>query len=696
MTATKLDTLLAPVSIAVVGASTKSGSLGHDTVEMMLRAGFKGEIFPINPRYDNILGLTCFPNLDAIGKTVDLTVICVAAKRVEEQVQAAIAAGSRALVITANAILENDGIPCLADRIVMLCSEAHIPVCGHNAMGFYNNDVDLRVCGFSAPDEGKRGNIAFITQSGSVFSTLAHNDPQLKFNLAITTGCETVTALADYAYYALEQPGTKVIGLYLETIRKPLLFLGALKEAAQKQIPVVAMKVGRSKLGAQFALSHSGGMAGDDDALQAVFDRYGVIRTKSLDELANTLLLHSRYSGIPAGGLVAIADSGGERNLLADEAEHVGIEFAQLSENTMTKLAKIQEYGQEAANPLDPWGTGLGFEHIFGESMAVMMADDNAAIGVLSQDLRDGYFLTNGCLEAIDIALAKTNKPLAFMTNFSGTRRSETTNALTSRGVPVMSGTRDALHAVKNFLNYRDYEYRLEHKPDSLDIGGGEFFACGAVLQEYDALTLLARAGIPTVTSHAITNRSELELVANQLGYPVVLKTAAHGILHKSDVGGVVLNISDFDSLTSAYDRMSVQLGSEALLQPMIPKDRELIVGMKTDDTFGALVIVGAGGTLAEYIKDSFTILPDAPSEEICRKIERLRVYPILKGVRGAGAVDLDRLVDTIMKFGRLCQSLVGVVQEIDINPLHVSPDRVLALDALIIGKKDSAQSHGK
>ena len=470
MSANQLHALLTPQSIAVVGASTKEGSLGYDTVEMMLRGGFRGEIYPVNPRYHNILGLACYPNLNAIGKTVDLTVLCVAAKRLEGQVQAAIAADTRALVITANAVLEDDAPPCLEDRIETLCKDANIPVCGHNAMGFYNNDKDLRVCGFSAPDEGISGHIAFITQSGSVFSTLVHNDPQLKFNLAITTGRETVTVLAEYMDYALDQPSTKVLGIYLETVRKPSLFTAALRKAAEKEIPVVAMKVGRSALGARFALSHSGGLAGDDEALQAVFDRYGVIRTKSLDELANTLLLHSRYPEIPQGGLVAIADSGGERNLLADVAEHVGITFAELSETTMTKLGAIQEYGQEADNPLDPWGTGLEFERIFGQSMAVMMADDNAAIGVLSQDLRDGNFLTEGCLQAIDIALAQTDKPLAWMTNFGGTRRGKTTEALCDRGVPVLTNTRDALYAVRNFLKYRDYEYRPGRCPQAIHI----------------------------------------------------------------------------------------------------------------------------------------------------------------------------------------------------------------------------------
>lgn len=687
MVSTPLQKMLAPSSVAVVGASTKVGSLGHDTIEMLLRGGFKGEIYPVNPRYTSILELSCYPDLNSIEKPVDLTVLCVAAKRLEAQVVQAIAAQTGALVITANAILDNDETPLLADRIADRCEHAGIPVCGHNAMGFYNNDRDLRVCGFSAPDEGVRGNITFITQSGSVFSTITHNDPQLKFNLSITTGCETVTTVAEYMHYALDQPTTRVIGIYVETVRKPSLFIAALKKAALKGVPVVAMKVGRSKLGAQFALSHSGGMAGDDDALQAVFDRYGVIRTKSLDEMANTMLLHSHYFAIPSGGLVVVADSGGERNLVADEAEHVGIEFARLSATTMDNLAAIQEFGQEVANPLDPWGTGLEFERIFGQSMGIMMADDNAALGVMSQDLRDGYFLTNGCLQAIDIARAQTDKPLAFMTNFSGTRRSATTEVLNERGIPVMSGTRDALHAARNFLNYRDYTYRPGHKRIHPAITDKDLFRDSNVLQEHEALSLLARGGIPTVTSCLICSQQELDHVAGQIDYPVVLKTAEPGVLHKSDVGGVVLNIDSYAALLNAYQQMSSQLGQTALIQPMIASDRELILGMKTDDTFGALVIVGAGGTLAEYFKDSFTMLPDATEEEVVSKIERLRVYPILRGARGARPIKFDALVDSVLKLCILTQTLADSVQEIDINPLHVSPDHVLALDALVIGK---------
>jgi acyl-CoA synthetase (NDP forming) len=681
----RLEPLLAPRSVAIVGASSKPGSLGHDAVEMIVRGGFRGGIYPVNPRYEEILGLRCHADLASIGEPVDLALICVAAKRVEAQVEAAISTGVRALVVTANAVLENDESPKLAERIRVLCLRANAPLCGHNAMGFYNNDINLRACAFSAPDEGVRGNIALISQSGSVFSTLAHNDPQLKFNLAITGGCETVTTSEEYLVYALEQPTTAAVGMYLETIRNPALFVDALKKAARRRIPVVALKVGRSALGARFALSHSGGMAGDDDALQAVFDRYGVIRTKSLDEMANTLLLVSAYREVPEGGLVAIADSGGERNLLADEAAHVGIEFASLSDTTMNKLAALQDFGQEAANPLDPWGTGIAFERVFGESMAVMMSDDNAAIGVFSQDVRDGYFLTEGCMEAVGIARRTTRKPLAFMTNFGGTRRARSTATLDGMGIPLLSGTREGLHALKNFLGFRDFRLGvdddLEPRPD-VDPGS----AAGKVLQERDALALLAAAGVPTVPCHAVNGVGELERVAVDLDFPVALKTAAPGIFHKTEAGGVVLGIADAASLRTAYAALSARLGERALIQPMIAPDRELILGMKTDDAFGPLVIVGAGGVLAEYLDDRFVMLPDAQEAEIVRKLKRLRIHRVLEGVRGAKPVNFDALIAAIHAFSRFCGTAAGVVSEIDVNPLHVSPGEVLALDALIIG----------
>ncbi|MDE1462658.1 acetate--CoA ligase family protein [Spartinivicinus poritis] len=690
---TTLNPLLTPQSIGLIGASNKPG-LGHDMVAMIQQSGFKGDIYPINPRYTEVCGLPCYESLQAISKPVDLAVLCIAAHRAEAQVATAIEAGVKAIVLFANAVLADDLEPPLATRIAAQCEAAGVPLLGHNAMGFYNHDIQLRVCGFKAPNDATPGHIALITQSGSVFSTLAHNDPQLTFNLAIASGAETTTCVADFILYALSQPTTRVIGLYVETIRKPALFIQALQQAISQRIPVVAMKVGRSELGAQFALSHSGGMAGDDDALQAVFDHYGVVRVSSLDELANSLLLFSQFPSIASGGLMAVADSGGERNLLADEAEAISLPFATMEDTTQTQLQAIQEFGQTADNPLDPWGTGLDFERIFGESLAIMMQDPNAAIGLFSQDIRDNYFLTDGLVEAIKIAQKTTKKPIVFMTNFSGSRRSKTTERLNQLNVPVLTGTRPALLAIKHLFDFRNFQYSSvsQQKAATSQINTSpqtnttiDVLTKQHVIQEHDALLLLKEYGFPTNISYAINNVQAIRNLQHQLPFPVVLKTAMPGVLHKADVGGVILNLKDMNALLTAYQQLSTQLGPDALIQPMQSFDHELIFGMKTDDTFGPIIIIGAGGILAEYLNDKMFLLPSASPAEIKHKLTQLKSYRILTGVRGNQSANIDALIDAIYQFCQLVNQLAGQVKEIDINPVVVNQQGVVALDALIV-----------
>ena len=680
-----LKHLLAPKSVALIGASNREGTLGYDLVSMILRSNYKGEIYPVNPRYEAIQGLDCFSSIEAIGKPVDLAAICLAASRLDEQVQEAIRCGVKSLIITPNAILENDESPPLAERLHTMLEQAQVPVSGHNSMGYYNNDLDLRVCSFYAPDEGK-GNICFISQSGSVFSTIAHNDPQLKFNLAITTGTELNITVADYMLYALEQPTTKVIGLFLETIRDPVTFRRALHLAATKRIPVVAMKVGKSELGSKFTVSHSGGLAGNDDAIDAVFRHYGVLRVSDLDEFANILLLFSMYSKFPAGQVAMVADSGGERNMLADMFDEIGVEFASLSDKTMRELAKLQEFGQEASNPLDPWGTGLDFVNVVGESLALMTNDEQSAFGIISQDMRDGGFMAAGFADAIELAQRKTSKPLAYMTNFAGVRRKETTDRLNAIGVPVLCGTRATIHAVKHCFAFRDFQFEQR---DSDGLENWPNRSLEGLLSEYESLKLLGELGIPVVDTHRIQSVKDIRNLGSKSQFPVVLKTAMPDIVHKSDLGGVVLQINDSESLEREYVNMSEKLGPCAIVQPMMPQDLELILGMKTDDVFGPLVIVGAGGVLAEYWKDVQTLLPEAADNEIEKTLRELRIAGLFKGYRGKQGVEIRDLVEVVSRFCYIVQQMQDQILEIDINPLAVSESRIVAVDAVVVCKSD-------
>lgn len=686
----KLDSLISPKSIALIGASNKEGSLGFDTIKMLKKSGYRGEVYLINPKYDEILGYKVYPNLDAIGKPVDTVILCVAAKRVEEQIDLAIAADAKSLVIFANCVLEEEegkkDEEKLEARIVKKCKDAKIPVMGHNAMGFYNNTLGLRVCGFDAPDEDKKGNIAFISQSGSAFSTIGHNEPQLSFNLMITTGTGQVTSLSDYMLYALEQEETKVLGVYMESVLKPEKFRQALRIAAQKRIPVVLMKVGKSKLGAEFAKSHTGGLAGDDDVIQAVFEHYGVIRVDSLNEMANTLLLFSCYPEIPKGKVAAIADSGGERNLLADVAEFVGLEFAQLSEATIKKLQDVQEYGQKAENPLDPWGTGIDFEKIFQESLEIMMSDENVAIGIVSQDLRDGYYLSEGCISALAHGKDKTGKPAAFLTNFGGTRRTKLTEKVNSFEAPVLTETTPALKSVKNYLCYRDFRYEeRENKKIPLEESSFGKLSSSQTLLEKESLELLEKLGFPINKSVEVNSLEELRKIQDQLNCPFVLKTAKEGILHKSDVGGVRLNIKNMEELEQAYLDMQTNLPGPCLISEMASFDIEMIFGMKKDPIFGALAVIGTGGVLTEVLNDKIILLPEAGREMVLEKLKQLKISKLFEGYRNLCPVDMEGLTDVIIRFLDIVKLLEDHVSEMDINPFVLKGKDMKALDALIV-----------
>ena len=681
-----LTPLLTPSSIAIVGASAREGSIGHELLEMIKASGYDGNLYPVNPRYSDIAGQTCYKSIENIGKPIDLAMFVISALRLEQQVEIALQAGVRSMVITPNAVFEGDTQPLLAERIKRKINDAGIPVSGHNSMGFYNNDYNLRACGFRAPKISGCGPIAFISQSGSVFSAITHNDPQLKFNLSINTGTELNVTVADYILYVLKQPTTKVIGMFIEAVRDPERFEQALQQAAESRIPVVVLKVGKSELGAKYTISHSGGLVGNDDAFNAVLRHYGAIRVHSMDELANTLMLFSHFPEVPAGDIAMIADSGGERSMIADEAASLGLNFASLSSQTMAELAGLQEYGQEASNPLDPWGTGNNFEHILRESLAVMTSDKNSAIGILSLDIRDDNFMVASCISALRHTREKVDKPVIHMTNYTGVRRSKTTEVLNSFGVPVLCGTQPTLRAVRNWLNFRDISFQPQVRQCTSPI---IFKSDNLVLQENDALQLLKSFGLPTVDCIPVQSEDDVFRLIESLEFPVVLKTIQSGLVHKSDRNRVVLNITDEHSLIAEYRSMAERIGETALVQPMMTVDYELILGMKTDEIFGPVVIVGTGGIFAEQMNDRFVILPNAGKGEIHENLQKLSAYRLLKGVRGKQATDMNALVDTIEHFCRMIQTYGNTFREVDINPLAISQSRPIALDALIVRSDD-------
>jgi acyl-CoA synthetase (NDP forming) len=685
--------MLAPRSVALVGASRKRNTVGNDMIRNIIPSEYAGAVYPVNPSYESLYGYPCFASISALPGPVDLAVLSVPNRVLENVVKEAIAAGARALVIFASAELEDDGPEGerLRDRVAALAREAGVPICGANCMGFFNPVHPLRAFSAYHPEPIEVGGITYIAQSGSLLQALLFNDERLKFNLAISTGQELVTTVADYMDYALAQSNTTAIALVLETVRNPAGFIQALKKARMRDIPVIALKLGRTAAGAHFALSHTGAIAGDAEVYEALFRHYGVISVRDLNELAATAILLSSPKRAAPGGLAAVLDSGGERELIVDVASDHGVPFAQINATTTQALQATLDSGLQPVNPVDAWGTGKDFELVFEKCLIALMQDPDTGLGMFVADLSEELDLHAGYVDVCQAVSRSNNKPLVVMTNYSAWSHRKHAVRLSRLGIPVLDGTVSSLRAVRHAFDYRDFlaskpESETTHEENPRAAYWREFLAtCPGALTEDQGYALLGDYGIRVPPYRVVNSRDEAIAAAQEIGFPLVAKTAVPGILHKSDVGGVILKLQDPEAVARAYDDLSSRLGARVLLCGMAQGNVEMALGLVSDPLFGSFVMIAFGGLWIEILKDSQLAMAPVSPEMARKRIAALKMAEVLNGVRGAPACDIQALVDTYVKLGELAQDLGKSIAEMDINPVLVGPNGVIAVDSLIV-----------
>ena len=696
----RLSPLLTPASIALVGASPKYETVGNGMIRGVREGQFGGRLYLINPNYKEIDGLPCYPSLAALPETVDHAVIGVANARIEAQLAEAIRHGARAATVFASCYLPGDTDPPLTKRLAAMARAAGVQICGANGMGFYNLEHGLRVCGFPPPAFLAHGSIALISHSGSAFSGLCHTDRRFRFSLAVSAGQELTTTVADYLDFALEMPSTRVVGLFLETVRDPAGFVAALEKARRRDIPIIVLKVGRTAESAALALSHSGALAGNHAAYQALFDRYGVIEVEDLDGLANCLLLFSQPRGAGKGGLATIHDSGGLRELAIDLASAQGVPYARINDATRQKLAARLEYGLEPTNPLDAWGTGHDYETIFTDCLQALVDDPDTAVAILCAETRSGFSLHESYGRIVQTVAARTDKPVLMANNLATVGNDDLAVRCTLSGTPVLVGMKPMMTAVRAALDYRDSRLRPPVAAAAAPVGARERWTArlqrGDVLDESEGLALFADYGVPVLPNRVVESGAGAEQAARELGFPVVLKTAMPGILHKSDVDGVRLNLADAAGVRAAYDDLARRLGPRALVTPMAGKGVELAFGALDDPQFGPIVMVGAGGILVEAMADRRFALAPFDAATARRRLDGLKVRPLLDGLRGLPAANLDVVAAALARFSAFAADLAGLFQEIDINPMLCGGQGCVALDALVVGRPHGAVPTGR
>ena len=699
MTAHRLAPLLTPRSIAIVGASTTPDSVGNTSVKMAKRGDYAGRIYPINPKYPEVEGLPCFPSLAALPESVDLAVLCVANQRMEAALADAIANKARAVAFFSSGHLDNDTNPPLGRRLAKMAKDAGVPICGGNCMGFYNLDIGLFLSFGWPPYKAIRGDITLLSHSGSSFSSLTLNDERLGYNLCVSAGLELTTTIADYMDYAMELHNTRAMGLILETVRDPANFIEKLKKAQEKEIPIVALKIGRTEESIKLAISHSGAIAGNDAAYEAVFERYGVMRVEALDEMAGTLAMFNQPRRAKKGGVVGILDSGAERELLIDLASDANVPLPKMTPATTAKLASLLDPGLEPVNPLDAWGTGINWEHIFTESFCALVGDPNTSIGVIFSSIRDHAATAEGWVRVVIEASKRFDKPLAVVTNFGWTRHGELTKTLTAAKIPTIEGTKCGLVALRKVLDHRDRAELPKIEPpkpvsEKVKARWRARLAQAEMLDEAEGLALLKDYGIPVPDVRVVEDEASALKAAKAVGFPVALKTAMPGIAHKSDVGGVKLGLADAKAVKAAYADLKKRLGARVLVAPMAPAGVEMALGMISDDQFGPLVVVGAGGIFIEILGDRTVALPNFDAPTARRYVDKLKTRALLDGKRGRPPSDVGSFAKAASRLSLLAHDLGDLLAELDVNPVIVGPKGAVAVDALVVPKAAVGVKH--
>jgi acyl-CoA synthetase (NDP forming) len=623
----------------------------------------------------------------------------------------------------------------LRERLAAIAHAAGMALCGAGCMGFVNVAEGLRAIGYTEPDPLPAGPVALVTHSGSVFSALLRTRRAIGYTLAVSSGQELVTSAAAYLEYALELPQTQVLALVLEAIREPARLRRVLARAAGRGVPVVLLTAGASAAGAALVTAHSGALAAADGGWEALRRAYGLHRVGDLQELTDTLELFTlaqRHRPVHTSaqarlGIATVHDSGLERAHTADLASQLGVPFGQLSPATKTRLAELLDPGLEPDNPLDVWGTGAGTRELLGQALTALAADPSVAAAALAVDLIHELDGDDSYPEAVLDAARQSDTPVAVLASVPSAVDPEVAARLRGAGVPVLEGLRTGLLALRHWLDHQSrppesiiharpspppthvespaaYPASAGRAPGGMaDLEGaarcgvpplapgrdrwrrGKVLLAGGPVSGAPLLELLREYGIPAARAGPASCVAGALTAAGAIGYPVVLKTDEPAIQHKSDSGGVILNIRDPAGLTAAYRDLSARLGARVLVCETIPAGVELTLGLIRDPALGPLIVIGAGGVLVEVLADRVVALPPVSAAQARELIAELRIAPLLDGFRGGPKASLEAIVRAVTALSTLAAELGDRLTALDINPLICGPVSAVAVDALAI-----------
>lgn len=694
----RLDSFFSPRSIAVVGASATAGKIGAIPVTYQIDYGYAGDLYPINPAREEIQGKRAFPTLAAVGKPIDLAIFAIPAALVDASLDDAIAAGVKNIVMFSAGFAEiGDEGRQAQEHIVARARAAGIRMIGPNCLGFMN--ISQNIYATFSPvlftGRAKPGSIGIVSQSGA-FGAYAYamaRERGLGLSTWVTTGNEADIQVADCIAWMAKDPQTRVIMAYMEGCQDGDRLKGALALARDAGKPVVVVKVGRTELGAAAAASHTASLAGNDAVFDALFKQYGAWRARTIDDFFNIAYALS-VTGVPVcGRLGLLTVSGGVGVLMADDAADCGLDVAPMPEAAQQWLLQKVPFAAPR-NPVDITGQVTSNPELIEDTARLMLRDGGYGSLVI-------FLAAAGLTERMqelqkDIGRKLTaefpGRTIVFCTLFSR----EHQRALDECGCASFHEPSSAIRVLAA-LDFFRLQNELRRMPPPMQIQRPVVSLAAGALNEVDSLALLREHGVPGMPVRTAANRDDAAEAAAAIGFPVVMKVLSADITHKSDVGGVMLNLADRETVRAAYDSMTTNISRAApdarvdgvLLAPMVRGGVECILGVHRDPAMGPVLMFGMGGVNVELLKDvSFRIAP-VSLEEACAMVGEVKSSPLLHGYRGALQADVQALERAIVGLSDFAMAAGDTLESVDVNPFVVLPEGrgAMALDAVVTGR---------
>jgi len=703
----KLDSIFRPKRIALVGVSNDPKSVGGITLKNLVGGGFRGVVYPVNPRHEAVMGIPCYADLHSLPKTPDLAVIMTPAKQVPAIVKSCGETGIDGIIIMSAGFKEAGEEGKILEQALLeeVKKFPKMRVIGPNCLGVINLAQHLNIS--FANGMPKKGHVAFISQSGALGASILDwaDEAKIGFSYFVSIGNVMDVSFGDLIDYFGQDPNTKSIVLYVESLADARSFMSAARAFARKK-PIIVYKSGRFPESAAAAASHTGALASEDAIYDALFRRAGMARVYGFSNIFDFTDLIGRKRVPKGSGLAIVTNAGGPGVMATDALIYMGGKLVALADETFEKLNTFLPSFWSHGNPVDVLGDATPDR--YAKASEIVLEDENvdAVLVILTPQA-----MTNPTETAKAItAMAGNTSKLIMAAWLGGASMHAGINIFNEAGIPVYPSPEQAIRAFMTLSNYSKNLDILYETPKEIPVDFNydrekikkkyveEIFPKSRILSEDNSKQLINDYGIPSVHPMIANTEDEAVEIAGQKGYPVVLKINSPDIAHKMDVGGVVLNIENEEMLRASYRNMLQHVTEEkpdaklkgVTVQKMADtRDAvEMILGIKKDKLFGTVMLVGMGGTTAELFKDKRLEFPPLNEQLARQMLKSLKIYPLLEGYRGSKPKNIDKLIEVLIRLSYLAADYPEI-EELDINPLIVTPDDVLALDARIVVDND-------